>query len=222
MQIKACMTRRIDPALIPPQPNLFFEHSFWNERILLVAGVDEAGRGSLAGPVSAGAVIFPPLDELRKTLSGVQDSKQLSAAERTEQRILVESACKAWAVGFADSAEIDQVGIVSATRLAIQRAVDQLIIKPEHLLIDYLVLPDNPLPQTRLVKGDARSLSIAAASILAKTHRDEWMISIANKYPEYNFEANKGYGTTDHLKALENFGHSALHRMTFKPMREME
>ena len=117
------MTRRIDPALIPSQPNLFFEHSFWNEGILLVAGVDEAGRGSLAGPVSAGAVILPPLDEIRKTLSGVQDSKLLSAAERVEQRILIESACIAWAVGFADSVEIDQMGIVGATRLAITRSI---------------------------------------------------------------------------------------------------
>ncbi len=216
------MTRRIDPALIPSQPNLSFEHSLWNEEILLVAGVDEAGRGSLAGPVSAGAVILPPLDEIQKTLSGVQDSKQLSAAERAKQRILIESTSKAWAVGFADNAEIDQVGIVGATQLAIQRAVDQLIIKPQHLLVDYLVLPNNPLPQTRLVKGDARSLSIAAASILAKTHRDEWMTSVAKQYPEYNFEANKGYGTADHLKALETYGHSALHRMTFKPMRDME
>jgi len=216
------MTRRIDPALIPPQPNLLFENSFWNEGILLVAGVDEAGRGSLAGPVSAGAVILPPLDEIQKTLSGVQDSKQLSAAEREEQRILIESTSIAWAVGFADSKEIDQVGIVGATRLAIQRAVDQLIVKPEHLLIDYLVLPNNPLPQTRLVKGDARSLSIAAASILAKTHRDEWMISATIEYPEFHFETNKGYGTADHLKALKTYGHSALHRMTFKPMRDME
>ena len=216
------MTRRIDPALIPPQPNLSFEHSFWNEGINLVAGIDEAGRGSLAGPVSAGAVILPPLDEIRETLSGVQDSKQLSAAERAEQRILIESTSKAWAVGFSDNAEIDQMGIASATRLAIQRAVDQLIVEPQHLLIDYLVLPNNPLPQTRLVKGDARSLSIAAASILAKTHRDEWMISAANQYPEYDFKANKGYGTADHLKALETYGYSTLHRMTFKPMRDME
>lgn len=216
------MTRRIDPALIPPQPNLLFERCFWNEGILLVAGIDEAGRGSLAGPVSAAAVILPPLDEIRKTLSGVQDSKQLSAAEREEQRILIESKSRAWAVGFAVSAEIDQVGIVGATQLAIQRALDQLIVKPQHLLIDYLVLPNNPCPQTRLVKGDARSLSIAAASILAKTHRDEWMISIANKYPEYNLKANKGYGTADHLKAIKTYGYSTLHRMTFNPMREME
>lgn len=216
------MTRRIDPALIPPQPNLLFEHSFWEEGILLVAGVDEAGRGSLAGPVSAAAVILPPLDEIRTTLSGVQDSKQLSAAERAKQRILIESTSKAWAVGFADSPEIDQVGIASATRLAIQRALNQLTVKPEHLLIDYLVLPNNSLPQTRLVKGDARSLSIAAASILAKTHRDDWMISVANEYPEYNLTANKGYGTADHLKAIETYGYSALHRMTFKPMRDME
>ncbi len=216
------MTRRIDPALIPHRPNLFFERSFWNEGILLVAGVDEAGRGSLAGPVSAAAVILPPLDEIQKILSGVQDSKQLSAAEREEKRILIESKSRAWGIGFAVSAEIDQVGIIGATQLAIQRALDQLIVKPQHLLIDYLVLPNNPSPQTRLVKGDARSLSIAAASILAKTHRDEWMVSIANEYPEYNFEANKGYGTADHLKAIKTYGHSALHRMTFKPMREME
>jgi ribonuclease HII len=222
MQIKACMTRRIDPALIPPRPNLYFERSFWNEGILLVAGIDEAGRGSLAGPVSAAAVILPPPDEIQKILSGVQDSKQLSAAEREEKRILIESKSKAWGVGFAVSVEIDQVGIVGATQLAIQRALDQLIVKPQHLLIDYLVLPNNPSPQTRLVKGDARSLSIAAASILAKTHRDEWMISVANKFPEYNLKANKGYGTADHLKAIKTYGYSTLHRMTFKPMREME
>ncbi|MCJ7717464.1 MAG: ribonuclease HII, partial [Anaerolineales bacterium] len=103
--------------------------------------------------------------------------------------------------------------------LAIQRALDSLRIVPQHLLIDYLVLPNNPIPQTRLVKGDARSLSIAAASILAKTYRDKWMISADEDFPEYNFKDNKGYGTAYHRKKIKTHGPSVLHRMTFKPMR---
>jgi len=216
------MTRRIDPSLIPAHPNLLFELSLWKEGINLVAGIDEAGRGTLAGPVTAAAVILPSQYEIQMTLSGVQDSKQLKAFEREKQRILIESTSEDWGVGFSSNTEIDLFGIIFATRLAIQRALNKLRLKPEHLLIDYLALPNNPIPQTRLVKGDARSLSIAAASILAKTHRDKWMISVDEDFPEYNFKDNKGYGTAFHRNQIKIHGPSSLHRMTFKPFRDFE
>jgi len=216
------MTRRIDPSLIPAHPNLLFEISLWKEGINLVAGIDEAGRGTLAGPVTAAAVILPSQNEIQMSLSEVQDSKQLNALEREKQRILIESTSEDWSVGFSSNTEIDQFGIIFATRLAIQRALNKLRLKPEHLLIDYLALPNNPIPQTRLVKGDARSLSIAAASILAKTHRDKWMISVDEDFPEYNFKDNKGYGTAFHRNQIKIHGSSSLHRMTFKPFRDFE
>ena len=216
------MIRRIDPGLIPPQPNLLYENSLWQEGISLVAGIDESGRGSLAGPVAAAAVILPATKEILSTLSGVQDSKQLSTKEREEQQILIESTSTAWGIGFASSVEIDEMGIAFTTRLAIQRALKKMELIPQHLLIDYLVLPDNPIPQTRLVKGDARSLSIAAASILAKTHRDAWMISAAERFPNYQFLTNKGYGTAAHREAIHNLGPCPLHRKSFAPVREME
>ena len=212
------MTRRIDPGLIPPRPNLYYENSLWQEGLALVAGIDESGRGSLAGPVAAAAVILPASVDI----SGVQDSKQLSATEREKQQFLIESSSTAWGVGFASSAEIDQMGIAFTTRLAIHRALEKMGLVPQHLLIDYLVLPDNPIPQTRLVKGDARSLSIAAASILAKTHRDAWMRSAAERFPGYKFLTNKGYGTAAHRAAIHNLGPCPLHRMSFAPMREMD
>jgi len=216
------MTRRIDPSLIPAHPNLLFELSLWKEGINLVAGIDEAGRGTLAGPVTAAAVILPSQNEIQMSLSEVQDSKQLNALEREKQRILIESTSEDWGVGFSSNTEIDQFGIIFATRLAIQRALNKLRLKPQHLLIDYLALPNNPIPQTRLVKGDARSLSIAAASILAKTHRDKWMISVDEDFPEYNFKDNKGYGTAFHRNQIKIHGPSSLHRMTFKPFRDFE
>jgi ribonuclease HII len=215
------MTRRIDPGLIPSHPNLEFENSLWQEGLSLVAGLDEAGRGSLAGPVTAAAVILPSTGGVLRKLAGVQDSKRLSVREREEQQILVESTSLLWGVGFVSPAEIDQMGIAFTTRLAMQRALEKLELAPQHLLIDYLVLPDNPIPQTRLVKGDARSLSIAAASILAKTHRDAWMISAAEKFPVYHFKTNKGYGTAAHREAILQHGPCPLHRMSFAPLREM-
>lgn len=215
------MTRRIDPGLIPLRPNLDFERTFWHQGITLVAGIDEAGRGALAGPVAAASVILPPREEILTALSGVLDSKQLTASVREGQRRLIESNSRAWGVGFASQTEIDQTGVVNATRLAIQRALDKMDLDPLHLLVDYLVLPDNPIPQTRLTKGDARSLSIAAASILAKTHRDALMISLADEYPVYNFNANKGYGTAQHREMIQTKGPCHLHRMTFAPIREI-
>lgn len=213
------MTRKIDPALIPERPSLAFETALWGAGCLYVCGLDEAGRGCLAGPVAAGAVILSQEEDLAEKFWGVLDSKQLSPPERDRWRSLIEAHSQAWGVGVASNQEIDHYGIVPATRLAIQRALDQLEADPDHLLVDYLVLPDNPLPQTRLVKGDARCLSIAAASILAKTHRDELMVRAARDYPAYGFDRNKGYGTGAHRQAIHKFGPCPLHRMSFAPLK---
>jgi ribonuclease HII len=216
------MTRRIDPALIPPLPTLQFEQTFWAAGLPAVAGIDEAGRGCLAGPVAAAAVILPENEKIARTLHLIKDSKQLVAEERESAREVIERSSLSWGVGCADNLEIDSLGIVLATQLAIWRALEHLTIMPDHLLVDYLVLPDLPIPQTRLVKGDARSLSIAAASILAKTHRDALMIANATYYPEYGFDQNKGYGTAYHRDAIKSLGPCPLHRMSFAPMREMD
>ncbi len=213
------MTRRIDPSLIPKAPDLSFEHSLWNEGLLYIAGIDEAGRGCLAGPVTAAAVILPHMKEIPGFFSAVRDSKQLSREAREWEQKKIEDNSLDWGVGFASNLEIDRYGIVPATRLAVSRALEEIKSQPQHLLVDYIVLPNNPLPQTRLVKGDARSLSIAAASILAKTHRDALMISLAEKYPAYDLGTNKGYGTAAHREAIQKFGPSPLHRMSFAPMR---
>ncbi len=213
------MTRRIDPSLIPEDPDLSFERALWKEGLIYIAGIDEAGRGCLAGPVMAGAVILPQSEDLLDLFSAVRDSKQLSREIREREQKIIEKNCLAWGVGQASNLEIDRYGIVPATRLAVNRALNELGQAPDHLLVDYLVLPDNPLPQTRLVKGDARSISIAAASILAKTHRDALMISLAKEYPTYDLGTNKGYGTAAHREAIIKYGPSPLHRMSFAPMR---
>lgn len=216
------MTRRIDPGLIPPTPTLVFERALWKAGLSSVAGADEAGRGCLAGPVTAAVVILPYDELIADHLQEVRDSKQLTAEKRERVKSKVESFSLAWAVGEADNQEIDQLGIVPATRIAIWRALDRLHLKPDHILIDYLDLPDLSTPQTCLVKGDARSLSIAAASILAKTHRDSLMAVYATSFPGYGFETNMGYGTASHRQAIRALGPCSLHRMTFAPMREMD
>ena len=213
------MTRRIDPSLIPKAPNLSFEHALWKEGLLNIAGIDEAGRGCLAGPVTAAAVILPYMEEVPGYFSAVRDSKQLSREAREWEQKKIEENCLDWGVGFASNLEIDRYGIIPATRLAVSRALEKIESQPQHLLVDYIELPNNPLPQTRLVKGDARSLSIAAASILAKTHRDALMIILAEKYPAYDLGTNKGYGTAAHREAIQRFGPSPLHRISFAPMR---
>ena len=213
------MTRRIDTSLIPEVPDLSFEQALWNEGLLYIAGIDEAGRGCLAGPVTAAVVILPQMEKVPGYFSAIRDSKQLSKEVRErEQKIIAENSLD-WGVGYASNIEIDRYGIVPATRLAVSRALEELKDHPQHLLVDYIILPNNPLPQTRLVKGDARSLSIAAASILAKTHRDALMITLAEKYPVYDLGTNKGYGTAAHREAIQRFGPSPLHRMSFAPMR---
>lgn len=214
------MTHRLDPAEIPPAPDLRFEAKLWASGVLAVAGLDEAGRGAWAGPVSAGAVIFPPRGDLLALLPRVRDSKQMPPAERAFWAREIQVQALAFAVGFASNEEIDALGIVPATRLAMERAVAGLSVPPAHLLIDALRLPGLQLPQTSLVKGDARALSISAASILAKIARDAWMCEASAQYPEFGFARHKGYGTAVHSAALQHYGPCAIHRLTFAPIKQ--
>lgn len=213
------MARRLDPAEIPPSPTLDFELALWQRGFLAVAGLDEAGRGAWAGPVSAGAVILPPDRALLDSLDGVRDSKQMSPRAREKQAGRIRAEALAWGVGFASHEEIDDQGILPATRLAMRRALAACALPAAHLLVDALRLPEEGLPQTALIKGDARSLSIAAASILAKTARDEHMREQDGLYPGYDFARHKGYGTRLHQAALERQGPCPIHRRSFAPVR---
>ena len=214
------MVKRIDPSLLPPLPNLSFELKLWQAGIKRIAGVDEAGRGALAGPVAAAAVILPQKASIQDTLEGLDDSKQLSPMERTYWADIIRTEAAAWGIGFASHVEIDLWGIFPATRLAARRAMENSDLSIEHLLLDYLFLPDCDIPQTSLVKGDARSLSIAAASVLAKTARDALLVGLESEYPGYRFSAHKGYGTPQHLAALHQLGPSPVHRMSFAPLKD--
>jgi len=214
------MSRKIDPDLIPARPDLSFENSLWEQHITLLAGIDEAGRGCLAGPVAAAAVILPMDPGIQDHLSGVRDSKQLSPKQRELEAEAIKKIALSWQVGFCSAQEIDRLGILPATRTAVRRALSGLDPRPEHLLIDYLTLPEISTPQTRLVKGDLRSLSIAAASILAKTSRDQLMIKIHDRFPYYDWQSNKGYGTAAHRKALREHGPCSEHRKSFAPLRK--
>jgi ribonuclease HII len=202
-------------------PDLSFEHPLWSSGVTLVAGIDEAGRGAWAGPVSAGAVILPPLPDLADRLSGVRDSKQMTPLQRARWATRIRAIALAWGVGFASSEEIDTQGIVPATRLAMQRAIDCLTPAPQHLLIDAVRLPRINLPQQSLIKGDARVLSIAAASVLAKTARDALMQELDITYPGYSLARHKGYGTALHHAALLLLGPSPIHRKTFAPIKAL-
>lgn len=179
---------------------------------IIEAGCDEAGRGCLAGDVYAAAVILPP--DFRNEL--LNDSKQLTEADRYKLREVIEREAVAWAVGIVTAEEIDKINILRASILAMHRAVDALKVRPQHLLIDGNKF--NPYPgitHNTVVKGDATYMSIAAASILAKTYRDDYMLSIAKEYPMYDWESNKGYPTPKHRAAIREYGTTPYHRMTF-------
>lgn len=199
-------------------PTLEFEISLWTASVMHIAGIDEVGRGALAGPVVAGAVVLPPDPNIATFLQGVNDSKKLTAFQRQVWAEKLKRLVLAWGVGYAQANEVDLLGIVPATRLAVGRALQSLPFTPDHLLLDYLLLPDLNLPQTSLVKGDARSLSIAAASILAKTSRDSHMRKLDNLFPGYGFAKHKGYCTPQHLQALERNGPVNIHRLSFNPV----
>lgn len=202
-------------------PTLDEETRLWLDGCLVVAGLDEAGRGAWAGAVFAAAAILPPLCDLRENLSGVRDSKQMTAAQRARWAERIRALAWHWGVGQASPAEIDRLGILPATRLAMTRALNACGVSPQHLLIDALRLPGAPIPQTALIKGDARCLSIAAASVLAKTARDAYMQEQETRYPGYGFGAHKGYGTAAHRAALARLGACPLHRMSFAPLRAL-
>jgi ribonuclease HII len=196
-------------------PDLRLEKIFWKSGLANIAGMDEAGRGALAGPVTVGAVILPNLPRLSSTLSGVRDSKQMTPGQRDRWAAVIREIARAWSLGWASADEIDSLGISAATRLAAERALESLPILPDHLLTDFRLNPDTDIPLTSLVKGDQKSLSISAASVLAKTARDEVMCELGKQYPGYGLSHHKGYGTAIHRAALERLGHSPIHRKTF-------
>ena len=182
------------------------------------AGCDEAGRGCLAGSVFAAAVIFPENYENQL----LNDSKQLSEKKRYQLRTIIEHDAIAWAIGIVTVAEIDKINILNASILAMHRALDSLSVKPQAIIIDgNRFKPYNNLPHTTIVKGDGKYLSIAAASILAKTYRDDYMRELAKKYPQYGWERNMGYPTPEHIAAIKAFGLTPEHRRSFHP-KELE
>ena len=185
----------------------------------LIAGLDEAGRGCWAGPVAAGAVILP-LDapDLTEMLAGVHDSKELSPAQREHFYPLICQAALAVGVGLVPAEEIDRLGIVQATRKAMAQAVAALVPRPDFLLIDFLHLPQVKIAQKGIAKGDALSLSIAAASIVAKVFRDRVMAALGKDYPGYGFARHKGYGTPQHRAALARLGPCPIHRFSYAPV----
>jgi ribonuclease HII len=213
------MSKRFDPGVIPPAPNLAFEDSLWAKGVNFIAGIDEAGRGALAGPVVAAALIISSDPGLHHSLMGMLDSKKISPAERETWVEILRQMALSWGVGMASHQEIDMWGIIPATRIAAQRALHNLSGLPDHLLLDYLFLPDCDIPQTSLIKGDERSLSIAGASILAKTTRDKILTEMDSTYPEYRFAEHKGYGTPFHRTALERLGPCPIHRKSFAPLK---
>ena len=206
-------------------PTLRLERRFWKGGCTCVAGMDEAGRGALAGPIAVGAVILPPpqpdlprnsSSRSPRTLRGVRDSKQMTPLERDAAASRIKAHALAWCVGFASAEEIDACGIVAAGRLAALRALEGLGTFPDALLTDFrLDLPELDIPQASLVKGDALCLSIAAASVLAKTARDALMRELDEQAPGYGLAQHKGYGTAFHRAAIHLMGRSPLHRQTF-------
>ena len=187
------------------------EDGFYAEGIQTICGVDEAGRGPLAGPVCAAAVILPPHLEI----PGLTDSKKLTDKKRRELFPIIKEQAIAYGIGMASEKEIDEINILQATFLAMQRALDQLHVSPDLALIDGNRQKEFGVPVKTVVKGDSLSMNIAAASILAKVTRDDLMVKMAEEYPRYGFEIHKGYGTKAHYAALTAHGPSPIHRMTF-------
>jgi len=193
------------------------ERGLWEAGITRVAGVDEAGVGPLAGPVVAAAVVFAPGAALR----GVDDSKRLTPTRRTALEAEIRALALGVGVGIVDVSDIDRLNIYRAALEAMRRAVLALPVSPDHVLVDARRIPDITAPQTALVHGDARSFSIAAASIVAKVTRDRLMHDLDARYPEYGFRAHMGYGTPQHLAAIDRHGPCPAHRRSFAPVREL-
>ncbi len=191
---------------------LYYETALWDEGNAFVAGLDEAGRGPLAGPVVASAVIFPKDIHIQ----GVDDSKKLSPKQREFLFGIIQEKAVAVATGIVSEKEIDRINILQATFKAMRMAIGSLTVRPDHLLIDGRPLPEKFYPQTALVKGDSRCFSIAAASIIAKVTRDRMMVGYDQKYPQYGFAQHKGYGTKRHVAAIRCHGPCEIHRKSFQ------
>jgi len=203
-------------------PHLREERALIGRGYRRIAGLDEAGRGSWAGPVVAAAVVLPlEWRDLPAKLLGVRDSKLLTPRRREEALEKVIEVAMGIGMGVVPPQFIDERGIVAATRLAMRRALDALPLKPDYLLVDFLSLPEESLPHKSIVRGDNLSLSIACASIVAKVERDRMMIASEAEYPGYGFARHKGYGTPQHREALASLGLTPLHRLSFRPMRFM-
>ncbi len=203
-------------------PTLDEERKLWRAGFARVAGLDEAGRGALAGPVVAGAVILPANSRRAGLWAEVQDSKLLSPPRRQELADRIREQAAAWSLGEASAAEIDAHGIAPVTRLAMRRAVQALSPSPDHLLLDWVQLKSLNLPQLSFTKGDLRIVSIAAASILAKVHRDRLLCQLHDQFPAYGFSSHKGYAARTHLAAIEKLGPCPAHRRSFSPLSKDE
>lgn len=184
---------------------------------VIIAGVDEAGRGPLAGPVFAAAVILDPM----RPIAGLADSKVLSESKRDGLYILIKESALSWSIAKASVEEIDRLNILQATLLAMQRAVEGLSIQPDEVLVDGNRLPKLSMPAQAIVKGDSKVQAISAASILAKVERDKLMVDYHQQYPDFAFHEHKGYGTKQHLAEIERFGFLDVHRRTFNPVKSM-
>jgi len=201
-------------------PTLERERRLLRRGFARIAGLDEAGRGAWAGPLAAAAVILPlRRPTLAADLAGVRDSKQMTPAQRRAAADRIRAVALAWSVGSASAREVDEIGPLQATRLAMLRAIHELPAEPDHLLIDFLTIPGAPLPQTPVTHGDLLCLSIAAASVLAKTWRDEQMVALDALYGGYGFARHKGYGTALHASALARLGACREHRRSYAPLR---
>ena len=203
--------------IITPEQHYHYENEARTAGYKLIAGGDEAGRGPWAGPVTAAMVILP--DE--PCIVGLNDSKKLTRNQRKELFEEIKEKAVAYGIGWASAEEIDKINILEATRLAFQRAFEQLKPQPDYVLLDFIKLPWLKLPHQAFAKGETLSASVAAASILAKESRDIEMERLALEYPDYGFEAHKGYGTAAHIKALKEHGPCPLHRVSFKPIKAL-
>lgn len=219
-QLPITNTTRVQRYQLPPSPHLQHETALREQGFRFIAGLDEAGRGAWAGPVVTAAVILP-LDrpDLVQILAGVNDSKKLSPIVRAGLFDLIRQTALAVGVGQAPAEVVDQINVMGATRYAMQQALEQLTIQPDYLLLDHLVLPGVNLPQAGFPKADSISLTVAAASIIAKVTRDRLMVEFGQQYPGYGFERHKGYGTSLHQAALAEHGPCSLHRQSYEPVK---
>jgi ribonuclease HII len=212
----------MNPAKQAISPTLKIENDLYQQGFWPAAGLDEVGRGAWAGPVVAAIVILPtPSVSLLDSLHGVRDSKLMSANQREHWAEVISKTAIETSIGVVSSEQVDAIGILPATRLAMTRSLENLSQKPVHLIIDYLELPEVDIPQTSIAHGDSLVLSIAAASVIAKVARDQMMIRIDREYPGYAFAKNKGYGTREHRAALRKCGICPYHRCSYRPIAQL-